>query len=75
MAGTALQIAQSRLDAYLAAETAIVSGAQEYYLEGRKIRKADLVVIQPMIQRLQEEIASLQSYASGGSRLYTGVPR
>jgi hypothetical protein len=74
MAGTPLQISQTRLDAYIAAEIAIISGAQEYYLEGRKVRKADLQFVQSMIPKLQEEIAILQADAAGGSRIRTGVP-
>jgi len=74
MAGTPLDIAQQRLNAYYAAETAILSGAQEYQLEGRKVRKADLIEIRAGIEALEQKVSDLQDAYQGGSRLYQGVP-
>lgn len=69
-----LENAQSRLALYYAAEAAILGGAQEYSLEGRKVRKGDLAVIREGIDSLKAEIADLQNAVSGRSRLHMGVP-
>jgi hypothetical protein len=57
MAGITLTLAQAQLDAYLAAETAILSG-QEYAINGRRLRRADLASVQAGItlwnQRVQD---------------------
>ncbi len=45
MAGLTLAQAQAQLDAYLAAETAVLGG-QEYEIGGRRLRRADLRSIQ-----------------------------
>lgn len=56
MAGITLLQAQAQLDAYLAAETAVLSG-QSYEIAGRKLTRANLADIQSGIriwnQRLQ----------------------
>lgn len=72
---TALETAQSRLDAYLQAEAAILSGQQEGTVAGRKWRFADLSEIRAQITFLQNQVAGLQEKDSGQSRLYTAVPR
>jgi len=57
MAGISLTTAQTQLDAYLAAETAILSG-QEYVFESRRLKRADLASVQAGItlwnQRVQD---------------------
>jgi hypothetical protein len=57
MAGITLTIAQAQLDAYLAAETAILSG-QEYSIGTRRLKRADLSMVQQGIalwnQRVQD---------------------
>ena len=57
MAGITLAAAQAQLDAYLAAETAIL-GRQEYVINGRRLRFADLAAVQAGItlwnQRVQD---------------------
>ena len=57
MAGITLAAAQAQLDAYLAAETAILS-RQEYVINGRRLRFADLATVQAGItlwnQRVQD---------------------
>ena len=45
MAGITLAQAQAQLDAYLAAETAVLGG-QEYQINGRRLTRADLRSIQ-----------------------------
>ena len=59
MAGITLAAAQAQLDAYLAAETAIITQAQEYVTVGsRRLRRADLATVQAGItlwnQRVQD---------------------
>jgi hypothetical protein len=57
MAGISLTTAQTQLDAYLAAETAILSG-QEYVINSRRLKRADLASVQAGItlwnQRVQD---------------------
>jgi hypothetical protein len=57
MAGITLATAQAQLDAYLAAETAILSG-QEYAIGTRRLKRADLSMVQAGItlwnQRVQD---------------------
>jgi len=75
MSGTDLDTARTRLALYLQAEASILSGAQEFTTAGRKWRKADLAEIRSAIREVRSEIADLEGQASGGSRLYTIVPR
>ena len=72
---TALETAQTRLDLYLQAEAAILSGQQEATVAGRKWRFADLAEIRQQITVLETKVAGLQEQAGGKCRLYTGVPR
>ena len=57
MAGITLATAQTQLDAYLAAETAILGG-QEYVIGSRRLKRADLASVQAGItlwnQRVQD---------------------
>jgi hypothetical protein len=57
MAGITLTTAQAQLDAYLAAETVILSG-QEYSIGTRRLKRADLAMVQAGItlwnQRVQD---------------------
>jgi hypothetical protein len=57
MAGISLSLAQTQLDAYLAAEIAILSG-QEYVIGTRRLKRADLAAVQAGItlwnQRVQD---------------------
>ena len=57
MAGISLTTAQTQLDAYVAAETAILSG-QEYVINSRRLKRADLASVQAGItlwnQRVQD---------------------
>jgi hypothetical protein len=75
MAGTSLEIAQSRLDLYLAAEAAILGGAQEYTIGDRRVKKGDLAEIRLEIRSLQLEVSRLQSASNGGSRCFTVYSR
>lgn len=57
MAGITLATAQAQLDAYVAAETAILNG-QEYVIGSRRLKRADLASVQAGIalwnQRVQD---------------------
>jgi hypothetical protein len=57
MAGITLATAQAQLDAYLAAEAAILSG-QDYQIGNRRLMRADLAKVQAGIalwnQRVQD---------------------
>lgn len=63
----------ARRDRYVAAETAILAGAQEYSVEGLRVRRADLPTIQKTIERLNNEIASLEGQQSGNKSAFNKV--
>jgi hypothetical protein len=67
MAGITLAQAQTQLDAYLAAETAVLGG-QEYTIAGRRLVRADLEMIQKGIELWQSRVLSLNAKenAEGG---------
>lgn len=75
MAGTPIEIAQRRLDAYLVAEMRILSAGQEGSVATRRRRDAELAEIRRAISDLQAEIERLSSLVAGGSRLITVIPR
>ena len=70
---TELALKHELLDAYRAAEIALVKGFQEATVGGRRWRKADLAVLQAERRRLEGEIQELRNVASGGSRLHTVI--
>lgn len=72
MAGINLSIAQAKLDAYLAAETAVLSG-QSYEIEGRKLVRANLREIQAGIDIWNQRVQRLSARAGGRSAAI--VPR
>ena len=72
MAGITLAQAQAKLDEYLAAETAILSG-QSYKIGERELRRADLAVIQQGIDTWNRRVGELT--ASSGGRRRAIVPR
>lgn len=67
-----LEQLQTRLAAYVAAETKILRG-QEYVIgEGqtaRRLRRADLVEVRKAITDLSNEIAALEAATSGKRRV------
>lgn len=69
MAGTPLEVAQQRLDSYLAAEQAILTAGQEGTVATRRRREAELSEIRQAIKDLQREITDLRASASGESRI------
>lgn len=72
MAGITLTQAQTQLDAYLAAETAVLTG-QSYEIAGRKLTRADLDSIQQGIKLWNNRLITLTNQASGRSRARTIV--
>ena len=72
MAGITLAQAQSQLDAYLAAETAVLTG-QSYEIAGRKLTRADLDSIQKGIETWNARVITLGNQAQGRSRSRTVV--
>jgi hypothetical protein len=72
MAGINLLQAQTQLNAYLAAETAVLTG-QSYEIAGRKLNRADLSSIQEGITLWHNRVVSLTGQARGRSRARTVV--
>ena len=72
MAGITLEVAQARLDEYLAAEAAVLTG-QEYTIADRTLRRADLKTIQDGIRLWDQRCKVLSAKASGRGRAV--VPR
>lgn len=67
MAGITLAQAQTQLDAYLAAEIAVLSG-QKYEIGGRSLTRANLSDIQAGIQRWNAKVEELSAKAAGRRR-------
>ena len=74
MAGLTLAQAQAQLDAYLAAETAVLGG-QEYEIGGRRLRRADLRTIQAGITLWNQRVQDLSARSSGRGRCIVPTPR
>ena len=72
MAGITLAQAQSQLDAYLAAETAVLA-SQSYEIAGRKLTRADLQFIQSGIDIWNSRVVTLSNQSQGRSRSRTIV--
>ena len=72
MAGITQAQAQAQLDAYLAAETAVLAG-QSYEIAGRKLTRADLLSFQAGIEAWNSRVQALARQSAGRSR--SGTPR
>ncbi|KQW96968.1 hypothetical protein ASC94_09175 [Massilia sp. Root418] len=72
MAGITLTQAQSQLEAYLAAETAVLTG-QSYEIAGRKLTRANLDIIQAGILAWDGRVKELDRNARGRGRSRTIV--
>lgn len=70
MAGITAAQAQTQLEAYLAAEAAVLSN-QAYELNGRKVTRADLAAIQSGITIWNQRAKSL---SRGGIRVIGATP-
>lgn len=67
MAGITLEQAQAKLDQYLAAEEAVLTG-QSYEIAGRKLTRANLESIQAGVTLWNGRVKEMTSSASGRSR-------
>jgi hypothetical protein len=74
MAGITLTTAQAQLNAYLAAETAILSG-QEYTIGTRRLKRADLAEVRAGITAWDQRVKTLSSSAAGRGRSITIRPQ
>lgn len=72
MAGITLAQAQTQLNSYLAAETAVLSG-QSYEIAGRKLTRANLADIQGGVRLWNDLVVTLTNKAEGRSRSRTIV--
>lgn len=72
MAGISLAQAQTQLNAYLAAETAVLGG-QRYKIADRELTRADLEQIQAGIKIWNERVINLTNSAAGTGRTRTVV--
>lgn len=71
-AGITLAQAQAQLNAYLAAETAVLGG-QRYEIAGRMLQRADLAEIQAGVQIWNDRVISLSLSSQGRGRARTVV--
>ena len=72
MPAITLTQAQSQLNAYLAAETAVLTG-QKYQIAGRTLERANLMEIQQGIKIWYERVTNLSRTQNGRSRARTVV--
>lgn len=73
MAGITLQQAETQLSAYLAAESAVLSG-QAYSIGGRSVTRANLAEIRAGIDSWNARVVQLNNRTEGRSRGRTVVP-
>lgn len=71
--GITLTQAETQLAAYLAAETAVLTG-QEYEIAGRRMKRANLAEIQSGIKLWNERVQALTLSAQGRGRCRTISP-
>ena len=72
MAGITLAQAQAQLAAYLAAETAVLTG-QKYEIAGRMLQRADLAEIRAGVDTWNARVITLSNASTGRSRARTVV--
>lgn len=71
---TRLQVYQTRLEAYYAAEMAILEGAQSYKIGSRNLTRANLAEISDMIKYLEQRVSAEKAAEKGhGRNRVTGV--
>lgn len=59
---------QLRYDQYLAAEQAILEGAQSYTIGSRSLTRADLGTVEEMIAALEDQIDAVDAELAGRGR-------
>lgn len=65
---TRLEIYKRRLELYLEAEEAILSGAQSYTIGSRTLTRADLESIRKVISDLMDKVAEEEAVEAGNPR-------
>ncbi len=75
MAGITLEQAQAQLDAYLIAETKVLSGQAYELSTGRSLTRANLAEIRKGIEIWDRRVKDLSAKSSGRGRCVTVVPR
>ena len=65
-----LTSSRARLVLYTAAEAAILTSNQEYKIDDRSFKRADLAEIRLEIRRLESEIERLESRTSRRNRVF-----
>ena len=68
---TLLETYKKRLELYIQAEEAILSGAQHYQIGTRSLTRADLHEIRMMIDKLIENVKQEEAVEKGKSRMKT----
>lgn len=68
MATNRLEILKKRLDMYLKAEEAILSGAQSYTIGSRTLTRGDLAQIRTVIKDLMDTLTEEEAVAEGKPR-------
>lgn len=74
MAGITLAMAETRLQQYMDAEQAVLSG-QQYEIAGRMLKRADLASIQQGIEYWNNWCKRLSARSSGRAAAITPRPR
>lgn len=74
---TLVEFYRSRLELYLAAEEAVLIGAQSYAVGGRNLTRANLAEIRSAIDSLYKRLAAAEAMEAGkGANKVSGiVPR
>ena len=73
MAGITLAQAQTQLQKYLDAETAVLAG-QKYEIAGRMLQRADLEFIQKGVSIWDDRVKNLSNKAAGRTRAVSVRP-
>jgi hypothetical protein len=73
MAGITLAQAQTQLDLWVAADTAVASG-QAYSIQGRSFTKVDAGEISKKIDYWARMVTQLTNSTTGGARVRYGMP-
>lgn len=74
MGAYTVEMAQAQFDIYLAAETAIATGAQSYMIGNRSLTRANLSEI-TTLRKYWGAMLDRLSAGNGGARVIQGVPR
>lgn len=70
-----LTAAQTQLDTWIAASTAVASAGQSYTINGRTLTRANAREIQQMIEYWSAKVSELEAKAAGRRRAAVFRPR